>query len=96
MFSQHHSRLPAICAAQPPLSESRARDSSDTPAGNIIDLGPRFPHPRNAGQLIRAQRWDAVTEALDGWRGSTGADHTYFRRLALFEIAEWKRWEARP
>ncbi len=51
-----------------------------------------YPRADNAAELILAQKWNALTYALDGWReAGTGPDRTYFRRLALHEIAAWKR-----
>ncbi len=58
-------------------------------------LSHLYPHPRRPDELIRAQRWNAVTYALAGYRDSTKpADRRYFRQLALFEIRTWKRREA--
>lgn len=62
----------------------------------MIDLGPLYPHPNRVAELARAQAWDAVCYALDGWRdAATGTERAYFRRLGLFEIRAWKRWIVR-
>ncbi len=54
-----------------------------------------YPRADNAAELILAQKWNAVTYALAGWRSAVQpADRGYFRRLALHEIAAFKLADA--